>query len=208
MTINTDKKFITLGVSSASEIVTKLFCEFKMNIEEKLATYLLAGIKLDSESLSKNTDGDTMDMIKKLYKNGANNDDVRVLFQENYESDVRIGELIKQLNFYIFQYAIAIGNDDETYTREELAKAADKALKYGVDCAFVAGYIDEDKTLAAVSARSNGKINVGKIMEDLKGGGNITSAATVSKELSTHELGEQLTLKLTNPYFKTGNNID
>jgi len=208
MTINTDKKFITLGVSSASEIVTKLFCEFRMNIEEKLATYLLAGIKLDSESLSKNTDGDTMDMIKKLYKNGANNDDVRVLFQENYESDVRIGELIKQLNFYIFQYAIAIGNDDETYTREELAKAADKALKYGVDCAFVAGYIDEDKTLAAVSARSNGKINVGKIMEDLKGGGNITSAATVSKELSTHELGEQLTLKLTNPYFKTGNNID
>ncbi|MBQ6841567.1 MAG: DHH family phosphoesterase [Bacilli bacterium] len=41
-TISTDKKFITCGVSSASEIVTKLFGEFRSSIEESLATYLLA----------------------------------------------------------------------------------------------------------------------------------------------------------------------
>jgi len=202
LTIPTDKKFITIDVSSASEIITKLFCEFRMNIDEKLATYLLAGIKLDSNNLSKNVDDDTMDMLKKLYKNGANNNDVQVLFQENFESDVRVGELIKQLKFNVFQYAIAVANNDEVYTREELAKAADKALKYGVDCAFVIGYVDEDRTLTAVSARSNGNYNVGKIMEELKGGGNPTSAATVSNELTPQEIGDELVLKLTNPYVK------
>ena len=203
MTIDTDKKFITCNVTSASEISTKLFCEFKMNIDENLATYLLAGIKLDSNNLDKNTDEDTFDMIKKLYKNGASNPDVQSLFQENYESDIRIGELIKKLKFEIFQYAISVGNDEDVFTREELAKAADKALKYGVDCSFIIGYIDEEKKTSAISARSNGKINVGMIMEELNGGGNYTSAATVSNEDTTKELEEKLTLKLKNPYFKS-----
>lgn len=141
-------------------------------------------------------------MIKKLMKSGASNEEVQNLFQENFESDVRVGELIKRLNFHMFQYALAIGDENETYTREELAKAADKALKYGVDASFVIGYIDDEHTLAAMSARSTGKLDVGKLMEEMGGGGNYTSAATVSKEESTSEMGEVLTRKLTNPYFK------
>lgn len=102
----------------------------------------------------------------------------------------------------MFQYAIAVGDESETYTREELAKAADKALKYGVDASFVIGYVDDEHTVAAMSARSTGKLDVGKLMEEMGGGGNPSSAATVSKEETTESLGDVLTRKLTNPYFK------
>lgn len=200
-TIPAEKKFITCGVSSTSEIITKLFCEFRSNIDEKLATYLLAGIKLDTVNYSKNTDPDTMDMIKKLLKSGAKNEEVQDLFQENFESDVRIGELIKHLKFNMFQYAVATSLEGEVYTREEIAKAADKALKYGVDASFIIGYLDEDGKTVAISARSNGKLNVGKIMEELGGGGNPTSAATFSIDKTVEELENILTLKLSNPYY-------
>jgi len=200
-TIETGKKFITCGVSSASEIITKLFCEFRANIDENLATYLLAGVKLDTVNYSKNTDPDTMDMIKKLLKSGAKNEEVQDLFQENFESDVRISELIKKLRFNMFQYAIAVSNLGEVYTREEIAKAADKALKYGVDASFIVGYLDEEGKSVAISARSNGKLNVGKLMEELGGGGNPTSAATVFYDRNISEIEETLTLKLSSPYY-------
>lgn len=199
-TIETSKKFISCGVSSASEIVTRLLCAFRVTIDENLANYLLAGIKLDTANFSKNSDPDTMDTVKKLLKSGASNEVVQNLFQENFESDVRIGELMKQLKFSIFQYAIAVGGSDEVYTREELAKAADKALKYGMDASFIIGYIDREATKVAISARSNGKIDVGKLMETLGGGGNPTSAATLVEGESAEELGEKLSLKLTSPF--------
>lgn len=199
-TIPTDKKFITSGVSSASEIVTRLCCEFRNTIDENTATYLLSGIKLDTCGYSKNCDPDTMDMVKKLMKSGANNDDVQHLFQENYESDVKIGELIKQLEFHSFQYAIAVADPSEIYTREELAKAADKALTYGYDASFILGYLDEDRHEVGVSARSNGNVHVGHIMEELGGGGNDKSGATTTLEKSAEELGEEIKLKLVNPY--------
>lgn len=199
-TIETDKKFITCGVSSASEIVSRLLCAFRVTLDENIANYLLAGIKLDTVNFSKNADPDTMDMVKKLMKSGAKTEDVQVLFQENFESDVRIGELIKQLKFSIFQYAIAVGGPNEVYTREELAKAADKALKYGMDASFIIGYLDEDATRVAISARSNGKIDVGKLMESLGGGGNPTSAATLVEGESAEELEGKLSLKLISPF--------
>lgn len=199
-TIDSDKKFITCGVSSASEIITKLFCEFKVNIDENLATYLLAGIKLDTVNYSKNTDTDTLDMIKKLFKSGAKNEEVQDLFQENFESDVRIGDLIKKLKFNMFQYALGVALEGEVYSREEIAKAADKALKYGVDASFIIGYLDEECKTVGISARSNGKLNVGKIMEEFGGGGNPTAAATIVTDATVSDLESSLTLKLSNPY--------
>ena len=199
-TIDSDKKFITCGVSSASEIITKLFCEFKVNIDENLATYLLAGIKLDTVNYSKNTDTDTLDMIKKLFKSGAKNEEVQDLFQENFESDVRIGDLIKKLKFNMFQYALGVALEGEVYSREEIAKAADKALKYGVDASFIIGYLDEECKTVGISARSNGKLNVGKLMEEFGGGGNPTAAATIVTDATVSDLESRLTLKLSNPY--------
>ena len=137
-----------------------------------------------------------MDMVKKLMKSGASNDEVQHLFQENYESDVKVNDLIKGLEFITFQYALGVASPEQIYTREELAKAADRALTYGYDASFILGYLDEDRHEVGVSARSNGKVHVGHIMEELGGGGNDKSAATTSKDKSAEELGEEIKLKL------------
>lgn len=200
-TVPTDKKFVTLDTSSSSEIVAKLLCEFRVTVPNNIATYLLAGIRLDTINFSKNTDSYTLEVVQKLYKNGAQNDIVQELFQENYESDVRVSDLVKQLKFHLIKYAIACDNLDVTYTREELAKAADRALRYGVDASFVIGYLNEEKTLVGVSCRSNGRLNVGEIMQELGGGGNITSAATISENETADELCLTLTKKLKNKYY-------
>lgn len=200
-TIKTDKKFITVGVSSASEVVSKLLIDSKVGIDSNTATYLLAGIKLDTDDLSKNTECDTLGVAQKLLQKGASNEEVQSLFQQSYESDVRIGELIKQIEFNIFQYAIACDGGLQVYTREELAKAADKAMKYGVDASFMIGYIDEDRSKVGVSARSNGKINVCELMGEFGGGGNPMSAATVSTDMNTEDLAHNIKLKLSNKYF-------
>ena len=41
---------------------------------------------------------------------------------------------------------------------------------YGIDAAFAIGFLDDDSIY--ISARSNKKIDVNKIMSELKGGGN------------------------------------
>lgn len=201
MTVDTDKKFITIGFSSSSEIITKLFCEFRYNITSDLATYLLAGIRLDTVHFSKNTDSVTLEMVMKLYKNGTQNDVVQDLFQENYESDVRVNDLVKQLRFHLIRFAIACDSLDIVYTREELAKDVDRALSYGVDASFIIGYLNEEKSMVGISSRSNGKMNDGDIMQELGGGVNITSGATISFDKTAYELCLTLTKKLRNKYY-------
>lgn len=199
-TIKTNDKFITIGVSSSSELVSKLLFDLKIGMSSDTATYLLAGIKLDTDNFRKNTDSDTLGICQRLMQKGASNEVIQSFFLRSYESDVKISELLKQIEFNSLQFAITCDASNIVYSREEIAKAADKAMKYGVDASFMIGYINEEKTLVAASARSNGKINVGKIMSELGGGGNPTSAATLTSELSIVELGNEIRLRLGSKY--------
>lgn len=181
-TINTDLKYIDLNVSSASEIVTKLLNDFKVKYRKDIANYLLAGISLDTKRFKQNTSSKTLDIAKKLLTKGADIDYVNNLFLEEFESFTRISNLIingtiiqkySEDNLSPIQVSFTINRNmpKTIYNKEDYAKAADRMLKFiGIDAAFALGYID-DKTIH-ISARGGKKVNVGKIMSQLNGGGN------------------------------------
>ncbi|MBQ8131899.1 MAG: DHH family phosphoesterase [Bacilli bacterium] len=188
-TVDTKELYINLETSSASEIVTKLLLNTKnIFFDSQVANYLLSGIVLDTHRFMKNTSASTHDIVEHLIKKGASTDYVNDLFLREFESDKKINHLVfNETMFRTFQNGVAENRNiafslnrtspETIYRREELAKAADKLMKYRVDASFVLGYIKEG--LISISARSRSDIDVSEIMSNIigiEGGGNRTSA--------------------------------
>ncbi len=189
----------SVQVSSACEVTTRLLSSFKIKYSKDVANYLLAGISLDTKRFKRNTSAKTHDVAEKLIENGADIDYVNNLFLEEFESFCRIsnliinGTIIKKYsddNLAPIQVSFTLNRNNKKaiYLKEDYAKSADKMLKfYGIDAAFALGYVD-DKTIH-ISARSTKKVNVGKIMKEVYGGGNAQSAGgrVVSDDIDSIE---------------------
>ena len=198
-TIKTDDIYIPKNTSSASEIVVELLCKFGIKYSSDIANYLLSGIYLDTDKLRKGVTARTFQIVSKLLEKGANLDKVQEFFAEDFKNDQKIQDLISKTILTTYTYAIAIEMDDILYTREELAKVADKLLTYKtIDATFAVGSIDENTV--SVSARSKGKVDVSKIMSLMNGGGNIYSAAAKIENATTDEVGKTL-MKTLKPNF-------
>ena len=197
-TIESDLCYINTDASSASEIIFKLLSMFKIKCPKEVANYLLAGIYLDTNKLTKNAKADTFKIISKLMESGADNNIIDSWFAEDFESDKRVLELVSKTNIYKYSVAIILAEETCEYTKEELAKVADYLLKYGVDASFAVGKVDE--STISISARSKAKIDVGEVMKELEGGGNQYSAATKLHDTTIEETGKKL-LKIIQPNY-------
>ena len=198
-TVDTKHKFIDTSSSSASEILVKLLNSFKVKLSPDIANYLLAGIYLDTNKLTKNTTSETFKIVAKLMDDGASNSVIDNWFTEDFESDKRVLELVSKANIYKYSFAIVLAEENCEYTREELAKVSDYLLKYGVDAAFAIGKVDEN--LISISARSKERVNVGDVMKELGGGGNKCSAATKISNETVEEVGKKLIKLIESPYI-------
>lgn len=199
-TINANDKYIDSSISSASEIVAKVLCLSKIKLSPEIADYLLAGIYLDTNKLSKNLSPETLKITAKLVEAGADISRVNDLFAEDFNSDRRVQDLVSKAQFLNFSIAIVTADGDTEYTKEELAKVADYLLKYKTDAAFAIGNIGED--VLSISARSKGVINAGKVMQELSGGGNKHSAATKLNECTSEEAYKKLVKVLLPPCYE------
>lgn len=172
---------------------------FKVKCSIDIANYLLAGIYLDTNKLTKNVNPDTFKIVAKLMESGASNTVIDNWFAQDFESDKRVLDLVGKTRLYKYSFAIVLAEEECEYTREELAKVADYLLKYGVDASFAVGKIDE--SVVSISARSKEKVNVGEVMKELDGGGNRYSAATKITDKSIEEVGKQLVKLIESPYI-------
>ncbi len=197
-TVKSDYSLIDSTYSSASEILVQLMCQFKIKPTPEVANYLLAGIYLDTNKLTKNVNPETMKIVAKLLEYGANMNYVTDLFTEDFISDRRVQDLVSKAKITTYSIAIALADSDCEYTKEELAKVADYLLKYRVDAAFSIGNIGEN--VIAISARSKEKVNVSYIMKQLNGGGHPYSAATRLTDCSIEEAGKRLQ-KIIEPIY-------
>jgi c-di-AMP phosphodiesterase-like protein len=193
-TVDSNYQFIDSKVSSASEIVVKLLQKMKVKIPKNIANYLLAGIYLDTNKLTKNVSAETLLIASKLVEFGADTNFVMELFTEDYDSDRRVQELVNRTRMIQYKIAMVLADAGNEYTTKELARTADYGLNYGVDASFAVGKISED--IVAVSARSKSTIDVGKVMQQMGGGGNQFSAATKIEGQSIEEVGKKLELIL------------
>ena len=206
-TMVSDCKFIDINLSSVSEVLAELLLLYKVRFDSRIADYLLAGIYLDTNKFVKATaKSKTMGIVSKLMENGGDLSRVNEFFEEDFWSDRKVQELVNKVDFFTYTIAICIANDDVVYTKEELAKVADYLLQFKADAAFAAGYIDEN--LISVSARSKGKVDVGEVMKDLDGGGNLYSAATKICNQDIGQVSKSLVRRLTPNYYCSRLNSD
>lgn len=206
-TIKNAHLYIDMNSSSTCELIFKLINAFKAKIKQSEANYMLAGISLDTKRFKKNTTSRTLDIAKKLTERGASIDYVNNLFLEEFESYCKIsnlivnGTVIKKISESLLtpiQISFTLNrNAPKTfYLKEDLAKAADKMLKFnGIDASFALGYLDDGTV--HISARSNKRVNVGAIMSELSGGGNAQNAGSRVVADDIFEVERQLMEKIS-----------
>ena len=90
--------------------------------------------------------------------------------------------------------------EDMELTRATMSQVAESILQISdVNAAFVIAQTDENEI--AISARSNGKVNVQIIMEAMEGGGHMTAAALQRTDTTVRALEEELKTQIDH-YFE------
>ena len=111
--------------------------------------------------------------------------------KENVDSYLQRNHLIELVTFVHEDLAIIAGEEDEVYDSVTAAQAADDLLNMsGVDASFVITKRDDGRI--GISARSMGEINVQVIMEQMGGGGHLSSGATQVSDKSVADVKKML----------------
>ena len=191
-TIKTKYIFTDEALSSTCEEISRLLFSYNVKLTKNQANYLLAGIILDTNKLSKNVGEGTYVVASKLVSKGADATVANNMYLEDFEHDRAVQRLVDNTTFPTYIYAVACDKEgsDQVYSVEDIAKASDYLLKYQVNATFAIAYIDEETI--SISASSKGIIDVSKIMKLFGGGGNIHSAAARVKGMSLSEIKEKL----------------
>lgn len=176
------------NVSSTSEIVYYLINDIILAnsatnpIDLSYYTALLAGIYVDTHQCEDNVYPSTYHAVSELFELGADKNFVNDLFSSDFKRDKKINELVYNADFYTNRIAIAV---DETgkYTKEEIAIASDRLLKYKVDLVFVFGLNKDGKYDYSIRTKDGifGVAEIAKLISSPSGGReNAASGAPVS----------------------------
>lgn len=184
-------KFVDSTCSSTCEIIADMTSYYGIKLSSIVSTIMLAGIKIDTNNFTNNTTDKTYRTASILIQNGADNKEVRSLLKQELKEYKKMQSLIAKVEIIDGIYAVVVAPSNQLYKKETLAKASDILLNFdNIEAAFTIGYIET--SVVGISARSLGSINVGKIMEQLKGGGYITTGATELHEITLEEVREKL----------------
>ncbi len=194
-------EFIQASASSASELVCEIIEMLNLGVGPKgiepsklsrhEANIMLAGMMLDTKNFTRSTSERTFSAAGFLRGVGADPEYVRTFFYADLDSFVTESKLGSEVRLYRERIALTVcegnGTPDD---RIAASKTADTLLTVqGIDAAFV--LIRTDSAIA-ISARSNGSINVQLILEKLGGGGHFDSAGAQIKNTVSREVLEQL----------------
>jgi c-di-AMP phosphodiesterase-like protein len=150
-----------------------------LNKEE--ADLMYAGIMLDTKQFVRNTGVRTFSAALFLRGEGAMPSDAQALFKTDLGDFLSEAQYESAVSLYREHFAFAVSESDGSDPGVRLAasKAADKLLSVsGIKASFALCPMGED---VRISARSDGEINVQRIMEHLGGGGHFDAAAAMLK---------------------------
>lgn len=185
--------YIEAGASSTCELLTEMipFVSSKVDISELEATFMLAGMTIDTRKWRERTGVRTYDAASALRKLGADPQVAYDYLKDTYEEFSLKSAIMGASERYADGIVIA-AVENEKITRSMMSQVADSLLSIqDVKAAFVIAQ-DKNTSIASISARSNGGINVQSIMEAMHGGGHMTAAATQRKDATVSQLKEEL----------------
>lgn len=181
------------SASSASELVAELarYSEKRVIIPQDYATLMLSGILLDTNYYRQKTGIKTYDASLILKEYGANNSLADDFLKEDYEEHALKNRIMANAITPYFGVIIAKADASDIIDRTMLASVATEAIQIrGVNACFVIGRTGEKET--RISARSDGTINVQKLLEKLGGGGHFTGAAAQFADKNIEEVNNEL----------------
>lgn len=185
--------YINSSLSSTNEIMTEYLSHLNITLEPIIATIMLAGIEVDTNSYGVKTTANTFKAAAFLLEMGALNLLKHDILKEDKDEYLKREKLLEKS--YIVHQKYAICKVDTKTSKEDLSVIAEKMLMFDtVEAAFAIGKIK--KNLTAISARSLGETNVYKIMKEFDGGGHITEAAAQIANTDINKVEKQLLKKL------------
>lgn len=191
---NAELEYVDAAASSTSEIVAELLEFYNVDnpLTENEVNLLLTGIVVDTNNFKSTRVGPRTFHASWILKTwGANQLIADELLKDTYEEYKLKADVISNATKITEKIVLARVPEKMTVHTSMLAQIAQQILEIaGVQAAFVIGKNNPSTT--AISARSNGEVNVQVIMEKLKGGGHFNAAATQREDISMEELEEQL----------------
>lgn len=180
------------AASSCCELITELIPyqpkHFELTKEE--ATMILTGIMIDTNRFRNRTGSRTFEVASLLKQYGADPLKADEFLKDDYATFEIKAKLYN--NISINSHAMAITSlSNEKISRSVMSQTADMMLGIkGVEASFVVAMDDNDQV--AVSARSNGNVNVHVIMEKMNGGGHYTAAGLQRSNTTVNEVLAEL----------------
>ena len=193
--------YIEAGASSACELITEMmpYISSRIEISELAANIMLAGMTIDTNRFHVRTGARTFEAAAALRKMGADPMQVDDYLKDTYDELTLKASCMSKAKRHD-NAILTIPYKDGVLTRSLMSQVADQMLEIqGIDAVFVIADDTEGET--AISARSNGKVNVQRIMEAIGGGGHMTAAAVQRKRCDIDDLEREL-LEKTEEYFR------
>lgn len=191
--------------SSACEMVTEIlqYTTNKMSLAKLEAEALYAGMVIDTKNFTFKTGVRTFEAASFLRKQGVDTVAVKTLFQQDLQSYIKRGDIIKKSEIVRENIAIAIAPKSDESTHIVAAQAADELLNVkGIIASFVIFHSGDG---ISISGRSLGGINVQVILEKLGGGGHLTIAGAQLVGVTAAEAKEQLISAIDDYYLESAN---
>lgn len=181
--------YLEPGASSTVELVVEL-CDYQniaLNISELEATIMYAGMLVDTNGFKQRVGVRTFQSAAHLKDLQANVMQAYEFLEDSYQETLLKISVTQAAYQYNPNILIAVGNENDEYTRSLLAKASNSLLDVsGIKASFTIAKIAKNKV--AISARSSRDINVQIIMENVGGGGHFSMAAAQFENMSLEEV--------------------
>ena len=184
--------YIESQSSSTCELMTELIDASPevVPIYEVEATIMYLGLIVDTNRFKQHTSERTFQAAARLRAWGANAQRAEQALQVDYQDYRRRAQMIEQAKIFKDHYLIDALN--VPMSRTEMSVISDELLNFkGCQAAFTIA-INENNGNIAVSARSDGSINVQKIMEKMNGGGHFSAAALERENTTVEEVAAEL----------------
>ncbi len=184
--------YVNSNLSSTNEIMTEYLKYLDIAIPPIIATIMLAGVEVDTNSYGVKTTAKTFETAAFLLNIGALNTLKHEILKEDKDQYLKREKLLEK-SYIVREYAIC--KVEKRISKEDLAVLAEKMLLFDkVEAAFALGKMK--KNLVAISGRSLGETNVYQIMKKFDGGGHLTEAAAQIKNVSLEDLEKKLKKEL------------
>lgn len=181
--------YIDSNLSSMSELITYYAEYLNIDLDNVIATILLAGIEIDTNGFNLKTTSRTYEAASTLMEMGADSILKQELLKESKEEYIKRANFIR--NSFMINDNIAMCIVYGVSNSMELAEIAEELLTFeDVEASFVIGKIEDN--VIGVSARSLGEFDVSEIMKNMGGGGHNSNAATQIKDKTIKEVKQEI----------------